>query len=152
MKKIMLTAAVLIGYSMLSACAHSNPIINLGVQAAPSNGSDGYTDVHACGTTYSYLYTGGTGKGGDVIFTKRGKVTVVLKLNNASPSDRRYTFGDVTFEGDKNEQLSWSGSAPTNGVIHDKNDAVQTASYKVIVDDATIAGCAIPCDPKIINR
>ena len=152
MKKIMLAATVLMGFSVGSAFGQDSPIINLSVHAGPSNGSVGYTDVDACGTTYSYLYTGGKGNGGDVAFTKRGKVTIVLKLTNTPPNSRRYTFGDVTFEGDDNNQLSWSGNAPTNGVIHNKNDAVQTASYKVIVDDATIPNCSIPCDPKIINQ
>lgn len=152
MKKIILTAAVLIGSSMGSAFAQGSPIINLSVRDTPSNGADGYTDVDACGMIYSYRYSGGNGNGGDVIFTRRGNVTIVLKLNNASPSNRRYTFGDVMFEGDDNDQLSWAGSAPTNGVIHNKNDAVQTASYKVMVDDSTKANCSIPCDPKIINR
>ncbi len=100
MKKIMLAATVLMGFSVGSAFGQDSPIINLSVHAGPSNGSDGYTDVDACGTTYSYLYTGGKGNGGDVAFTKRGKVTIVLKLTNTPPNSRRYTFGDVTFEGD----------------------------------------------------
>lgn len=151
MKKIMLAATVLLYASVGSAFAQGNPIIHLTVHDTPSNGADGYTDVDACGTTYSYLYAGGTGKGGDVTFTKRGKVTVVLKLDNASPSIWRYVFADVTFEDDSNDQLSWSGSAPTNGVIHDTNDAVQTASYKVMVND-TSKSCSIPCDPSIRNK
>ena len=152
MKKIMLAAAVLIGCPVGSAFGQGSPIINLSLHDTPSNGSDGYTDIDACGSTYSYKYSGGTGNGGDVTFTGRRPVTVVLKLNNASSSDRRYTLRDVTFEGDGNHQLSWSGRAPTNGVINDKNDVAQTASYKVMVDDATKASCSIPCDPKIINQ
>ncbi len=152
MKKIMLAAAVLIGCPVGSAFGQGSPIINLSLHDTPSNGSDGYTDIDACGSTYSYKYSGGTGNGGDVTFTGRRPVTVVLKLNNASSSDRRYTLRDVTFEGDDNHQLSWSGKAPTNGVINDKNDVAQTASYKVMVDDATKASCSIPCDPKIINQ
>ena len=152
MKKIMFAAAVLMGSSVGSAFGQGSPIITLSLHDTPAHGSDGYTNVAACGSTYSYKYSGGTGNGGDVTFIGRRPVTVVLKLNNASPSDRRYTFGDVTFEGDDNDQLSWSGNAPTNGVINDKNDVAQTASYKVMVDDATKASCSIPCDPKIINQ
>lgn len=151
MKKIMLAATVLLCSSMGSAFAQGNPTIHLTVHDRPSNGSDGYTNVDACGATYSYLYSGGTGKGGDVTFTRRGKVSFPLMLDNASPGDRRYSLADVTFEDDTHEQLSSSGDAPTSRVIHDENDAVQTASYKVMVDD-TSNSCSVPCDPSIRNQ
>jgi hypothetical protein len=151
MNKIMLAATVLLCSSMGPAFAQGNPIIHLSVHDSASSGSDGYTNVEACGATYSYRYTGGTGKGGDVAFTKRGKVSFPLKLDDASPIDQRYTIADVTFKDDVNKQLSASGNAPTSRVIHDKNDAVQTASYKVVVNDAT-AECEVPCDPLIQNR
>ncbi|MDE2149795.1 MAG: hypothetical protein KGJ55_08195 [Gammaproteobacteria bacterium] len=158
MKKVTIAAAVfLIGWSMGCAVAQQaptvsgNPIINLDVRDAPSSGADGYTDVTACGTQYSYRYSGGGGKGGDVTFTSRGKVTVVIKLNNDSNAGRRYTINDISFKNDANGQLSWVSNAPANGVIHDKNDKLQAASYKVTVNDAT-ADCDVPCDPMIINR
>lgn len=152
MNKAMIAAAVLIWSAAGSAVAQGNPVIHLSVHDHPSTGSDGYTNVAACDATYSYEYSGGSGKGGDVTFTMRGPVTVVLKLDNATPSDRRYTLNNVTFENDTHEQLSWHGSAPTNGVIGNTNDVVQTASYKVLVNDNGTAGCIVPCDPLIINR
>jgi len=151
MKKIMLAATVLICSLAGSALAQGNPVIHLSVHDHASNGADGYTNVPACDTTYSYRYSGGSGNGGDVTFTRRGKVTVVLRLDNDSPHGSRFTLNDVTFKNDTNHELSWVGSAPTNGVIHNENGVVQTASYKVLVNDIS-ATCTVPCDPLIINR
>jgi len=151
MNKVMIAAAIVTWSAAGCAVAQGNPITHLNVHDHASTGSDGYTDVAACDATYSYKYSGGSGKGGDVTFTNRGPESVVLKLDNATPSDRRYTLNNVTFPIDPHKQLSWHGSAPTNGEIGDANDVVQTASYKVLVNDTT-AGCTVPCDPLIINR
>jgi len=125
-----------------------NPTIDLYVQDHGSNGSDGYTDTTASnGNTYSYRYTGGSGNGGDLTFTQRGAVTIVLQLKG----DRRYTISNVSFPSDPNNQLSWVSNSPTTGVIHNKNDAVQVAEYKVTVSDSA-ANCTVPCDPQIINK
>jgi len=125
-----------------------NPTITLDVRNWGSNGSDGYTSTTASnGATYSYRYSGGTGNGGDVTFTTRGRVTIVVQLQ----SDSRYTIENVGFTGDSNNQLSWINHAPTTATIQNLNTIVQTANYKVTVNDS-VAHCTIPCDPMIINK
>jgi hypothetical protein len=150
----MLAAATILLLGMVlslgATAMPSSPRITLEVRNGPSNGSDGYTDTIASnGATYSYRYSGGEGKGGDVIFTTRGRVTVNVHLaGNAS-----YTIDEVGFTGDTNEQLSWvsNPNASRVAVIQNENSVVQTANYKITVMDGA-DGTTIPCDPKIINR
>jgi hypothetical protein len=133
-----------------SAFADNSQTITLSVKDSPSTGSDGYTDTTASnGEVYSYKYAGGGGDGGDVTFKTGKPATVVLQLNGA----RRYAIDDISFPRDPNNQLTkvLNPSAPTNAVIQDKNDAAQTATYKVTVEDST-GGATIPCDPQIINN
>jgi hypothetical protein len=127
-----------------------NPTIDLDVRNFPSNGSDGYTNTTASNNAiYSYKYSGGTGNGGDVTFTSRGRVTIVVQLQ----SDPRYTINSITFSNDVNNQLSLVSNphAQTTATIQNLNNLVQTADYKVSVSDSS-AGCTFPCDPQIINR
>ena len=126
-----------------------NANISLDVRNFPSNGSDGYTNTTASNNAiYSYQYSGGTGHGGDVTFTGRGRVTVTLHLR----SDPRYQISHVGFTNDTNDQLSWlAQNAPTTAVIQNLNTVVQTANYKVTVTDST-ENCTVPCDPTSINR
>ena len=127
-----------------------NPTIDLDVRNFPSNGNDGYTNTTASnGATYSYRYTGGDNNGGNVTFTTRGRVTIVLQLQ----SDPRYTINSVGFTGDTNNQLSLESNphAQTHATIQNLNSVVQTANYKVTVTDST-ANCTAPCDPQIINK
>jgi hypothetical protein len=128
-----------------------NANISLDVRDFPSNGSDGYTNTAASnGAVYSYKYSGGTGHGGDVAFTGRGRVTVTVQLQ----SDPRYWISNVGFTNDTNNQLSWLNSnahEPKTVVIQNVNTVEQTANYKITVTDKT-ANCTIPCDPKIINN
>ncbi|HEY8009536.1 MAG TPA: hypothetical protein VIE67_00890 [Rudaea sp.] len=134
------------------ATAASGVTITLDVRNFPTNGSDGYTDTTASnGHVYSYKYSGGNGKkGGDVEFDKADghNTTVVLHLH----SDARYTINNVAFPVDPNSQLSQPNPhAPTTATIQDKNEVVQTATYKVSVKDST-ANTTFPCDPQIINK
>lgn len=125
-----------------------NPTITLVVVNSASSPGAGYTETTASnGGTYWYLYTGGDNNGGNVTFTSRGPVTIVVQLQSAS----NFSINTVGFTGDVNNQLSTSGNSATNITIHNKNNAVQTAEYKVTVSDST-AGCTVPCDPTIINR
>ena len=126
-----------------------NRNIQLDLQDHASSGSDGFTNsIASDGAVYSYRYSGGTGNGGDVSFTSRGRVNVTVQL----PPGNRYTVGSVAFENDINHQLSWlNQGAHGNAVIQNENSQLQDASYKVTVNDTT-AGCSIPCDPHIINK
>lgn len=130
--------------------APASPNITLEIHNHASSGSDGYTNTTASnGATYSYRYSGGESNGGDVIFRTRGRVNVNVRLAKGSS----YTIGNVTFEDDAHDQLRWlSGQhATSTAVIQDKNDAVQTARYKITVHDEG-TGASIPCDPIIANR
>ncbi len=71
-------------------------------------------------------------------------------LNLSLDSDPRYTIDAVTFDG-LDEQLSWRGNAPRNGVITDQNSALGSGNYHVVVRDAA-ASCTVPCDPMISNE
>lgn len=126
-----------------------NRTIQLDLQAHASNGSDGYTNsVASDGAVYSYRYSGGTGNGGDVAFTSRGRVNVTVQLQ----AGNRYTVASVAFANDIHHQLSWvNPGSHGNAVIQNENSQLQTANYKMTVTD-TDAGCTIPCDPMIINR
>ncbi len=126
-----------------------NRNIQLDIHDHESNGSDGYTNsVASDGAVYSYKYSGGTGNGGDVSFTSRGRVNVTVQL----PSGNRYTVANVTFANDVNHQLSWTNpGSHGNAVIQNENTQLQTADYKVTVNDTNV-GCTIPCDPQIINK
>lgn len=126
-----------------------NRTIHLDLHDYASSGSDGYTNsVASDGVVYSYKYSGGTGNGGDVTFTSRGRVNVTVQL----PSGNRYTVANVTFVNDINHQLSWvNQGSQGNAVIQNENDNLQDADYKVTVNDTNV-GCTIPCDPQIINR
>ncbi len=123
--------------------------IALDVRNVSSGGADGYTDVTASnGKTYSYKYSGGEGKGGDVTFHVGTPATVVVQLH----SDPRYTINDVTFKDDTNSQLSYPNpDAGKTATIQDKNTVAQQAQYKVVVKDST-ANATVPCDPMIINH
>ena len=133
------------------AVAASSVSITLDVRNFPSTGSDGYTNTTATnGKVYSYKYSGGTGNGGDATFNRADghNTTVVLHVH----SDPRYAIDSVTFPVDPHAQLSQPNpSAPTTATIQDKNDVVQTATYKVRVKDST-ANATFPCDPQIINK
>ncbi len=131
------------------AAASGSPRISLDVRSGSSNGSDGYTDTTASnGDAYSYRYSGGEGKGGDLTFKIRGRVTINVHLTNGSG----YTIEDVSFTDDDNKQLSWKNpNAGKVAVIQNMNSVVQTANYKVTVKDEG-ADVTVPCDPKIINR
>lgn len=123
--------------------------ISLDVHNHASSGSDGYINTIASdNAVYSYKYSGGTGNGGDVSFTSRGRVNITVKLTHGT----RYQIGDVSFANDTNHQLSWlNQNAPYDAVIQNENNVVQTADYKVTVNDST-ANCTVPCDPQIINK
>ena len=92
--------------------------ISLDIHDHQSNGPDGYTNTVASdGKVYSYMYSGGTGNGGDVSFTSRGRVTVTVKL----PQGTRYQTDNVGFENDvkafeawtlSRSRLSWVLSTP----------------------------------------
>lgn len=130
------------------AAAPPGPSIRLDVRYGSSGGSEGYTDTTASnGATYSYKYSGGGGKGGDVVFDHRGRVTISVHL-----SGNTYSIEDVGFTGDIHKQLSRlpSPAAARVAVIQNRNDMVQTANYKITVVDED--GVKVPCDPKIINR
>jgi hypothetical protein len=131
------------------AAASAGPRISLDVHNTPSNGSDGYTDTTASnGAIYSYRYSGGEGKGGDVIFKTRGRVTVNVHVANGSG----YSIDDVSFIGDAGEQLSWlNPNAGKVAVIQNLNTVVQVANYKVTVRDEA-ADVTVPCDPRIVNQ
>lgn len=128
----------------------TGPNIRLDVHDHASNGSDGYTDTTASnGAIYSYRYSGGEGKGGDVIFRSRGRVTFQVRLDDGSD----YTIEQVRFMEDTHQQLSWltERSSSTHAVVQDVNDTVQTARYKVTVRDNR-TGVTVPCDPIVANR
>jgi hypothetical protein len=126
-----------------------NRTIQLDLHDHASSGSDGYTNTVASdGVVYSYRYSGGTGNGGDVSFTSRGRVNVTVQLQ----SGNRYTVADVTFANDIHHQLSWvNQGSQGNAVIQNENSQLQTADYKMTIKDNNV-GCTIPCDPQIINR
>jgi len=134
------------GHAKAQSQSHS---ITLDVRNFSSGGDDGYTDVRASnGTTYSYKYSGGSGKGGDVTFHVGTPATVVVHVQ----SDPRYTIDNVSFTGDVNHQLSYPNpSAGTTATIQDTNTVAQQAEYKVVIKDST-ANATVPCDPKIINN
>ena len=137
-------------FSLAMAAPPASPHIQLDIQNHASSGSDGYTDTTASnGAIYSYRYSGGEGKGGDVIFRTRGRVTVNVHLDDG----RHYSIENVTFTGDTHQQLRWVSSAQTTStaVIQNTNDQVQTAQYKITVMDER-NGVSIPCDPMIANR
>ena len=149
MRKLLLCAVVCAMPAIAAAASPSSRSIALDVRDAPSSGADGYTDTTASnGKVYSYKYSGGDKGGGDVTFTGRGAGTVVVHLRGS-----RYAIDSVDFPDDPNDQLSddASASSPTSAVIKDKNDTVQTATYKVTVKDSS-ADATVPCDPKIINN
>lgn len=128
----------------------ASPNISLEIHNHASNGSDGYTNTTASnGAVYSYRYSGGEGNGGDVVFRTRGRVTVNIHVAN----DSGYSIEDVEFHDDANQQLSWLGKhgGASSAVIQDKNDAVQTARYKITVTDEA-SDVSVPCDPIIANR
>ncbi len=128
--------------------------ISLDVKFGPSGGQPGFFDTTASdGHTYSCRYSGGEGNGGDVtISSSEGRnVNVEVHLDG----DRDYTMGDVYFPVDPNLQLSKDPRVNRKvAVIHDRNDALQAATYKVIVHDRSTSGglIIIPCDPMIINK
>ena len=127
-----------------------NPTITLDVRNFAASPGDGYTNTtSSINTTYSYKYSGGDSNGGNVTFTSRGRVTIVVQLQ----SDPRYTINTVGFTGDTNNQLSLVSNphAQTTATIQNLNSVVQTANYKVTVSDST-ANCTFPCDPQIINK
>ena len=126
-----------------------NPTITLVVVNSASSPGAGYTETTASnGGTYWYLYTGGDNNGGNVTCSRsQGPVTIVVQLRSAS----NFSISNVGFTGDVNNQLSTSGNSATNITIHNRNNATQTADYKVTVSDSS-AGCTVPCDPTIINR
>ena len=120
----------------------------LEVRDFPSNGSDGYIDTTASNNAvYSYRYTGGSDDAGGLLGKGNGGTAT---LNLTLDSDPRYTIDSVTFDGLDN-QLSWRGNAPRNGVITDQNTAAGSGNYHVVVRDAT-ANCTVPCDPMISNE
>ncbi len=150
MRSMLFFALIVVLSAPGSAAAASSVPITLDVRNFASSGSDGYTNTTASnGKTYSYKYSGGTGKGGDATFTRSDghKVTVVLHLQ----SDSRYSIDSVAFPVDPNNQLSRKNAAPTTATIQDENTVVQTATYKVTVKDST-ANATLPCDPQIINK
>jgi hypothetical protein len=125
-----------------------NTNASLDVRDHPSNGADGYTDTTASNNAvYSYRYSGGSdGAGGLRAQVGQGAATLNLRLD----ADPRYTIDDVSFD-DPEDQLSWRGEAPRNGVVTDKATEEERGHYYVQVMDA-VADCTIPCDPMVINE
>jgi hypothetical protein len=147
MRNILLYAAI----SLVPAftIAQNLPLsqsITLTVQDKASSGSDGFTNSTASnGAAYSCKFSGGTGKGGEVVFQIGARATVLVQL-----ADSRYTVDHVRFPDDPHDELSFGDSPAGMAVIRDTNDEVQTATYEITVQDSQ-SSAMIPCRQKIVH-
>lgn len=100
------------------------------------------------GQPYGYRYSGGDDAAGGLEMTVgEGQGTVIVRLIAGDG----YEITSCEFSGDGDGQLSWSGSGNQTGVIIDRNSAVVSAQYCMLITDRT-SDCTIRCDPPIINR
>lgn len=114
-----------------------------------SSDEPGWRNVTASnGQPYSYCYSGGDDDAGGLEMTVgdgQGAVLVRLVAGDG------YMITSCEFSGDGDGQLSWSASGNQAGMIIDRNSAVVSAQYCILITDRA-ADCTIRCDPPITNR
>jgi hypothetical protein len=149
MRSILLCAAISLVPAY--AIAQNMPLsqsITLAVQDKASSGSDGFTNSTASnGVVYACKFSGGTGKGGEVVFQIGARATVIVQL-----ADNRYVVDGVRFPDDPHDELSFVFDSPAGmAVIRDTNDEVQTATYEIRLKDSQ-NGATFPCRQKVVHN
>ncbi len=132
----------------VNAAPANPPFVTLDIRDQAATGGDGWTDIEACGSTYSYRFDGGSDSHGNVSVHGRGAVQILVKL----AAGRRYAISQVGFANDPANQLSSPSHSPNSAIIKDKNDTpMESAYYSITVTD-TSNQCALVCDPYISNK
>ncbi|GAB2652767.1 hypothetical protein [Arenimonas aestuarii] len=93
-------------------------------------------------------FSGGTDGAGNVdVASNTGNKKIQVRLTNHD-----YGIADVTFSGDGQDQMSYSGGGQAHVVnIANRNTGPADVKYSVIVENRA-TGESRDCDPRIINR
>ncbi len=93
-------------------------------------------------------FTGGTDGAGNVdVASNSGNKKIQVRL-----TDGDYGITDVSFSGDGQDQMSYSGGGQSHVVnIFNRNTGPADVKYSVIVENQA-TGETRDCDPRIINR
>jgi hypothetical protein len=130
-----------------NAAPANPPFVTLDVRDHADNG-DGWTDIEACGKTYSYRFDGGSDQHGNITVHGRGQVQILVKLT----AGHGYAIDQVGFTNDPDQQLTSPSHSPNAATILDRNDAPMKDGYYSITVTDTGNNCAVVCDPYISNK
>src|SRR5258707_10612266 len=141
MRNILLYAAISLVPAF--AIAQNMPLsqsITLAVQDKASSGTDGFTNSTASnGAAYGCKFSGGTGKGGEVVFQIGARATVLVQL-----ADSRYAGDSVRFPDDPHDQLSFGESPVGMAVFKANKEDVELRSVMFTINERK-KRATVPC-------
>lgn len=125
------------------------PLLLLAMLAQPALAQDaGGADFKVELDPATCTFSGGSDGAGNVDVTSNtGNKKIQVRL-----TDSNYGIADVTFSGDGQDQMSFSGGGQAHVVnIANRNSGPADVKYSVVVENQT-TGESRDCDPRIINR